>query len=278
MKNLTAQFKLLFRNKQFLITLFIAMLISILAFCINCLISFGKDEASLIAAKYMFLGSDFQFSNMIFYMLSMLFPLLAVFPFADSFLQERKSGACVYALSKQSSNSYYFSKLSAVFISGFLVIAIPLILNIFLNFIAFPLDSANSATNNSVVSSHVYVTLIKTIVFKNLFCKSIYLYNWLYVFIEAITAGLMAVVVYQFSFFYDKSKILLSCSMFACYILGQVILPLFSLDEFDISKYIFAGKFYYGQTARGMIVSYALLLAGAILPIPFARRKLRDLI
>lgn len=252
----------------------IMIVFCVLMFLINCITNFNNDITTVKAAKYMFLGSDFSGTQFVIY--SVLFPILAALPFSDTYFEERANRTYEYCITRMSNNSYYFSKLFTVFCSGFLITSIPLLINMLLNFIAFPIDSSIDATNMSYVNSGMFGAVMETGLFQNLFAKNMYLYNLLYLFFASFFCGLIAVIVYQLSYFYKKSKILLICSFFIGYHFISLLLKAFDSSEFCLENYIFASQFYKGQTARGMVVTFVIMILVALLPIPFAKKRLNE--
>lgn len=161
------------------------ILFAVAAFVVNCFSEFGRSIVDVHAAKYMYLGSDL--AGSMYFAFSLLFPLIAALPFADSFYEERKRSTTDFCLSRISNNSYYFSKLIAVFISGFIIIAVPLLINTILNFVAFPLDSSIIYTNFSYAES-IYTNALNTILFQDLFSQHMYIYNLLFLFCALLRA------------------------------------------------------------------------------------------
>lgn len=275
MKAVSAQIKLLFKRKSFILTLTFMMLYSIMVFIINCIKSFNNNIIEVKAAKYLFLGSDFL--NLPFILYSLIFPIIAVLPFADSYFEERKNKTTEFCLMRLSGSTYYFSKMITVFFSGFIVNFVPLLTNMLLNFIAFPIDSSIDATNFSYVNSHLFTTVMETGLFKDLFAGNMYLYNLLYLILASVSSGLIAVIVYQFSFFYNKSRILLNCSFFIIYSFINILFGTVGLDEFCLENYIFASRFYRDQSVRGVIVTFSLLILTAVIPTLFIKNRLRNI-
>lgn len=247
---------------------------SVISFLFSCFKSYGLDIVCVKAAKYMYIGSNCSTADMFFQILSMILPVVAVVPFADTFFEERHNKTVEFCISKSSNNTYYFSKLFSVFISGFIVIATPLLINMALNFIAFPIDSSITSGNTSIENSHIFDSAIQTIMFENLFAQNMYLYNLLYCLISSFTGGLIAVAVFQLSFFYENNRILLLCSFFLIYNFYSIVFQRFGLNEFCLDNYIFAGRFFCGQSTSGLFFCFALLFSAVILPIPLAKRKL----
>ncbi|MBQ4349047.1 MAG: hypothetical protein IJC79_05460 [Clostridia bacterium] len=276
MRYFKIQLSLLFRRTSFIATFTLMCVYAIAAFFLNCINNFGKDVFAVPAAKYLFLGSNI--SNVMFYFIPLIFAVVAAIPFADTFFEERSRRTTEFCLVRCTDNQYYFSKLFAVFFSGFIVMFIPLIINYFLNFIAFPIESTVDYTNLPTSESGIYTTGIDTLVlFKEFFAKNMYIYNILHLFLISLTSGFISVVVFQFSFFYKKSRVMLICSFFIIYHIYTIILTAFGAREFCINNYIFASMVFEGQTIRGLFVVFIVLVLAAFLPIPFAKRKLRKI-
>ena len=214
MKFLKAQLLLVFKRKSFIITLTIMCVFSMLAFLVNCYTTYGKCIVSVPAAKYLFVGSIHY--NMFFpRVLYWLFPLVVALPFADTYFEERGTKTVEYCLLRCNNSQYYFSKLAAVFFSGTIVIMLPLLISFLLNLIAFPFESSVDFTNFSESDTWVFSTLIDRVVtFKNLLVDNMYLYLLAHIAVFSLAGGLIAVVVFQLSFFYKNSRIILNCFFF----------------------------------------------------------------
>lgn len=274
MKYINIQLQLMFKRKIFIVTFVVMVLFSIIVFTANCLEFFNDDITNVRAAKYLFAGS-----NLSFYfveVLQLLFPFIAALPFSDSFFEEKKNRTIEFCFSRTSNNIYYFSKLVACFIGGVVIMFFPLLINMLLNFIAFPLDSSVDSTNFSYVHSYLFDNVMETGLFQTLFAENMYLYNFLYLVFLSVSSGLVAIIVYQISFLYQTKRIVLLGSFFAIYNFLILFFRLIGLDALCLDNYVFAAKFYSGQTLWGMVATFTLLVLAAFLPIPFAKRKLED--
>lgn len=88
---------------------------------------------SLFALAMPYNGANY--AGMLF---SFVWPVLAAMPFGWSYYWERKSGLSNQLISRCGANCYYFSKYIAVFISGGLAVALPLLLNLLMNALICP--------------------------------------------------------------------------------------------------------------------------------------------
>lgn len=277
MKSLKVQLILVFKRKSFIISLAVMCLFSMVAFLVNCYTNYGECIISVPAAKYLFIGS--MHYNMFFpRILYWLFPLMVVLPFADTYFEERDAKSAEYYLIRCNNNQYYFSKFGAVFFSGIFVILIPLLINFLLNLLAFPFESSVDFTNFSKADTWVFSTLIDRVVtFKGLLVNNMYLYILAHIFLFSLAGGLIAVIVFQLSFFYKNSRIILNCFFFIIYHIYILVFDSFRLGEFCFDNYLFAFSSSSSQTIKGLFVTWGLLIVSAILPIPIAKRKLRDI-
>lgn len=272
---LKSQFYLLFKRKEFKLSLLVMTLISVGYFIFKCIYYFGYDITSVLSAKYLYIGS--RYSGAISYFIELLIPFIVAIPFSDSLFEERKRKTIQFCLSRTTITKYYFSKLLVVFVGGILIVLIPFLINIILNAITFPADSSFTAHNLSIHNSYTFETLIKTILFKDLFADNMNLYNLLYLIIFSTTSGLFSVITYQISLFYKKSRIFLLVFFYGVYIFSMAAASALGYNSYHISTYLFASDFYNNQTYSGMIFSFTVLFLSALLPIPFSKRKLVDL-
>ena len=87
-----------------------------------------------MAHSFLELGSS------IFYF---IWPLLAAIPYGCSYYQDRKSGLFNQMVSRCSVKQYYFSKFMAAFVSGGIVVSIPVLLNLLVNALFLPAIKPN---------------------------------------------------------------------------------------------------------------------------------------
>ncbi len=272
MKYLKVQMQLMLKRSSFIITFSAMILFVNTYFVINCINFYNDDISMVLSAKYLFLGSDL--AGIITEFIKIFFPLIAVLPFSDSYYEERENRTIEFCFSRLTNNQYYFSKLITCFISGFIIISIPLLLNVFLNFIAFPMDSTKDATNFSYIHSHLFNNVMETGMFQKLFAENMYLYNLVYLLLLSIASGLISVITYQISFFMKIKRITLLFVVFAVYNLLTLFFSVVGLQELCLNNYVFAAMFYSGQSVEGMIITFSLLILAAIVPMFFAKRKL----
>ncbi|HBT65682.1 MAG TPA: hypothetical protein DEB10_13580, partial [Ruminococcaceae bacterium] len=85
---------------------------------------------SVITLFNKWIGQDYiAMATSLFYT---LLPILAVLPYAWSYFSERKSGYVKLIVTRTHRNTYFLSKYAATFVSGALVITVPMALNFML--------------------------------------------------------------------------------------------------------------------------------------------------
>lgn len=99
---------------------------------------YGFDSTSLLI---LWLGVDNRTTlGTLFYL---AFPVLAAMPFGASYFTERKNGYALQIITKSGQKSYLSAKWTAAFLSGMLVIGIPMIFNLMLNALICPLGEVH---------------------------------------------------------------------------------------------------------------------------------------
>lgn len=274
MKTLKAQFNILFKRKSFYISLFTSLVYAIVSFAIKCVQSYGREISYVFSASEMYLGSKFSQSPA--YVFLSIIPVLAILPFSDTYFEERQLGISQYCLTRSGEKKYYFSKLTVVFFSGFIVIFSALMINYLLCLTAFPFESTYKITGHDYFNSPLYTDMVNDLLFSSLFASNMYLYNFVYMLITSTASGLMAVIVYQISFFYKKNRAVLLCGFYIIYNAADMLVSSFGLRHFTPENNLLAGDVLFGQTYAGFAVFCGALILGALLPIPFALKKLRN--
>lgn len=278
MKQLKAQFKLMFKSKTFVLALLAMMIFVFVNFIVN-FYQYYNEYVMNVPTANMLAFSNGLYGNDLFYMVyTFTLPLFAVLPFADTFFVESKKNTVDFCLTKTGNKNYYFSKLIVVFFSGLLVIAIPLLCDMLISLVAFPLNSTTALPGNSSLHTNGLYSELDKYLFANLIVNHPYLYYLLYILIQGVAAGLMAVITFQFSFFYRQSRILLLCSVFSVYCFSSIILATFKI-HIGLNKYIF--PFDVPITGQSKVIAVCLaiaLISASIIPIPFALKKLNNVV
>ncbi|MFR5875925.1 MAG: hypothetical protein ACLUFN_05495 [Eubacterium sp.] len=277
--SLKFQLNLLFKSKMFNICLIVYTVLALIPTVYCAAEYFGSDALEVPPAYSIFAGgTDLGMITSVYYF---LLPLLVSLPFADSCYTDRKNNTIYPVLTKAGINNYYYSKMITVFISGVLVILIPLLIQFFINFAVFPFHSTKEGVYGfGENQTNYYWNLYEDnnfIMFKDLFYSGRHsLYVFMFLLIQALTGGLLAVITYQLSFFFNSVRIvMLSITFIANYLVDLIPVPYY---DFSLSSYIIPFNYFASirvWTLLVLVLCYALAI---ILPIPYAKRRLGELI
>lgn len=283
MKNsLNFQLKTMLNSKGFNISILI-MCIYAVAVPIFYAVQFTNHDINEVPAAYsFFIGSSLcEIPNRIFYTLT---PLMVAFPFADSYFTDSQNKTIYSVLSRCSKNNYYYGKLICVYISGFLVVFIPLIMNYLINFAIFPVDSTVEFYKGfGQIQNQLYLQRYLdnggSIFFKHLFFTNQYLYEIVYLFIASFFAGLFSVIIFQFSFFYKGNRIMLNSLFFIVFNVVDLALGVLRVPwGITLDYYISSGQSYGYQNYIVFFILLTVCIIAAFAPIPLAKRKLNEII
>ncbi|MDD5796502.1 MAG: hypothetical protein PUD24_06175 [Oscillospiraceae bacterium] len=156
-----------------------------------------------------------------------LMPIGAALPFAWSFCSERKSGYIKNIVIRDNKKNYYTAKTMAIFVSGMLVVLIPLLINIFIVSSKMPLYKPFAGYN-----------FYNCVYFGDLFADFYYSYPGLYVSfyiaLNTIYGGLFALLGAAFSFYISN--------IFSAVLFPFVTMLILAYIEHALQGYLFAGN------------------------------------
>ena len=272
------QLKQALRRKEFTIALAVVMLLCLLSFLYYCKEFQGAERNSVFPAYDAFAGNYSVLG--LAGNLKIFFPILAVLPFADSFLVDRKLGEQTLTLTRATPSRYYWAKGAAVFLSAFLVFFIPLLTNYLLNFLAFPIESYSHFGYDS--SSGWYYDTMGRILFAPVFWNHPYLYNLLFVFYISAMCGLVALFTYALSFLIRNRLVTLFLLFFlnlSSFYLESTIYNLAKItSDYGISAYIFAFADRLGKNYVFYFAFLGVLVIGSVALICWKSARRRDVL
>lgn len=148
---------------------------------------------------------------------SVFFPFLVTFPVAFPSFDEEHAGSCAYSISRGSRTRRDICRALAAFLSGFLIMCIPLLLNLAWNAATFEM-TANS--HEGMVNSRGYFGKAGYA-----FEEFYHLHPWLYeIFIilhVGIFAGICGIFAYSIANYIRKYKILTALPVFLVFFVSQ---------------------------------------------------------
>lgn len=176
----------------------------------------GTDVQAMInPMRLLFLSSESMDPGTLSFYFLQLFPLLVILPVGFSYADDKNSREEIYLVSRVGKKKYFWGKTIAVFIVNFCVFALPLMLEIILNCVAFPLD-ANGNFANSATYDLSYIMSTENYMFFDFFKISPILYAFISCMMFGIVAGILGIFTLAVSMFFFRFKIGL---LFPVYIL-----------------------------------------------------------
>lgn len=196
---LRMELKKAFQNKMFLAALLLGCLITFISF-IQVIGRYQTEQQWLKeiaeASSYMqnpmsavytlfnhWVGGENQSLGTSIYFL--IFPLLAAIPYGWSCCEEKKSGYMRTVIVQGGKSRYFFSRYFAIFLSGGVVMIVPLLLNLALTALVFP------AVKPDVIYD-VYYGVFGGSLMSELYYSKPFLYVIFYLCIDFVFAGLIA--------------------------------------------------------------------------------------
>ncbi len=206
------QLNLVFKKRSFLFAFSAALLFSVLSFVLACFNYYGHEINEIPSAEKLFLwGSD---SDAVFLMLYYIMPVLCVLPFADSFITENERNMLPVFLPRVGVKKYLSGKLLAVAVSAFLVVCVPLLLNLVLCMITFPVEINNFSQISADQAWYFSPFRMEKLLFPAATISHPYLLCLISVILTGIFCALMAVLSCEFSFFFCRSRVLILALFF----------------------------------------------------------------
>lgn len=270
-KEINFQLKIAFASPGLLRITLLGALYGVGCFLITCFLAYNDDIIHIPAAyNQFFANGGNNFMPIIF---KMILPFIACSAFTDSYLSDCSNNYIPICITRINAKKYYFSKMFAVFTAGAFVVFLPQILNYLLCLVAYPLNSTVENTLD-LWQAETYTNILPNLLFKRLYVLSPYLYFLLYIFISSFAAGIISVIAYQLSYFI-KNKIFVLSFMFIVINLWSVFCEAYDMP-FDILKCIIGNDI----TPRYFFFFLIMFIyiAAAILPTPFAIRKVKETI
>lgn len=160
------QFRLMARRKSAMITFYVVLAFVLVNYLTNVVTYQGSEILEMVHPMQLLLLSDESGAYSLLFI--QLYPLLVVLPAGFSFALDRDVDETVFYLTRVGSKDYYRGKLIAAFSITFLVLTLPLLLEIVLNCLSFPLDATGNLDNWSVYDEN-YIADVQTYLWSGLF-------------------------------------------------------------------------------------------------------------
>lgn len=182
-------------------------------------------------------------------MIMQMLPLLVVIACGFTYIRDRNAGIEVFEISRGGARNYFVSKIVAVFLVTMAVFSIPLLVEIILNCLSFPLEATGDTSNFTNYDDYL-IWLTREHFFFEVYQISPYLYAFFCSLVFGVWAGLAAAFVVAISFLpFVKARLVLFLPLYMI-ITGLVFLGnylkiekqtyygfyLFMYEGFDLSR------------------------------------------
>ena len=196
--------KSLLSSKNYRLSFIVLILIMLLAHFVNVLSFYGDYDNFVPNGFYHFIGFSVFNSQIKYSLYYIVLPLVVSFGAGTGYIFDTESGLRQILLTKSRRKTYYLILIITTFLSGFILVFLPFLVNLVLSLIAFPLDSTTFYANNISMNQILW---IDNLVFKTLHINNPLIYSLLYCLIPAVVGGLLSCITLCFSFFYQKNVI-----------------------------------------------------------------------
>ncbi len=247
MKELRTQINLMFHKRGFQVSFTVMLLFVVYSFINNYHrfttdSIFNYDLEGMQAVHRSFLNESNQqhFQTFVFF-----FPFVAVLPFSFSLFVDRSTRINEIVISRCGKKKYYFSKLTAAFVGGFVIILIPLMISSALTHIFFSNSVINIFDPNySTLTAGDKPFLTMRDLMLEILVFSPILGELFAAFLLSVYAGTCAVLALALSFFIKRFAVLIFVPVFLLtklFELGQSMIKVdygYTYYNIDPMKYV----------------------------------------
>lgn len=264
-KYMKIELKKAFNNKIMMIVIAIAILITMLNVISNMTIfqQYKTELNSMKEAETIISNPTFQAftlygvwiggeNNTIGYSLFyFLLSIFAVMPYGWSLVDEMQSGYVKNIFVRTKKSDYYISKYLATFLTGGVVVTVPLVINFMINAMFFP------ALLPEII--YPYYGMIQGTMWSKLFYEHPFVFEVLYMILDFVFSGLIATMCIGFAFWIKKRVLVI-------FLPFLLILALDYISSIHIVKYeISFMKFLHSLQAANSVNGGYVLCVGIII-------------
>lgn len=228
--------KLMLLRKEFFLTLLISLLFFMVPALVTIINLYNTDLATL-APAWCYFGVINPFPNnlfahsvQIYFML--FFPFLVSTAYSYCIFDNKQTGLNKSILARVDKNKYYISSAIVVFLGGFLIVFIPLVLSQLLMIVAIPLNSLKVSPGYPLDPD---LTFSYVSFFERLCYQYPYLYFFTYNFITGIFGGLQGLLSFSVSLHFKINRFLTIMLPGIVYIAASYLLNMISLHHLSLN-------------------------------------------
>lgn len=189
-------------------------------------VPYDPEVQAYILANSWIGGEQYSLGYAVFFL---IFPILTVVPYGWSYAQEERSGYIRLIAVKGKKRKYYWAKAAAVFLSGGLTMGIPLCMNGVLTSMCFP--------NLVPDSLSLYIAMSPKSMWSEVFFESPGGYILLYLMLDFLFGGLIAMSAYGLTFLVRSKLMALFVPFVMCLVFRQISMAY--VQEYEICPLYF---------------------------------------
>ena len=205
------ELKKVWMNRLTWAAVLVGTVLAVLAFVIA--VFFDQHNAIGVLPEHLTLLYESGIGQM---MLFLLLPILASFPAACSWYEEKNNNAICLTLARTGRSTYYTGKAAAVALSGFLMGIYPLLLNYLLCLAAVPrgkLLSVSPSMTSSVYENYFQDKIpysLSEMLFPSLYMNAPVLNMLLHILLIGLFCGMMALLTYTVSLYFHPNAVVVA--------------------------------------------------------------------
>ena len=249
----------------------ISLLFSLATYLVDALPLFGSGVTGHLAAWNYFgpmdkagYGISKQMWQVMYYN---FFPLISILAYADFYHDDRQTGMLKSVLSRCSRFSYYTAGLLTVFLGGFLVFFIPLLINQILWLFTVPAFSMIDPLSDNA---------IPFMMFPDLYSLHPYINNIVYMCLPGIMGGLIAQLSSTISLFFSKRKFLFLAIPYIAYVFICFVSGLIDIGLIDLQAYMQPVSPVSNNPFWFLLLLFFLLITGTTVTAFSKIKRIRD--
>lgn len=271
-----SQFRFALRQRITLIVFGILLVLIGLNYIENVLVFQGMDVTNMYHPMKMLTLSynKIYYSADITLLLVQLYPLLVACPAGLIFAKEKQMGMNTLMEARVGGFNYKFSKLLAVFCSTALIFSIPFLIEIALNYIAFPHDATGDFSNLNVYDAE-YIQWVKDYAYSELYTASPVIYAIGSTIIFGILSGILGMAACAFSMIVPvRYRVIYLLPTFILLNSTRYFWPTFFTFDSEITWYSYFLLFNEQQkNMTGFLIIQFLLVCFALISTYISSRK-----
>lgn len=206
-KTIFFQIKLMLRQRGAIFAFYIILLFVMLNYLNNIMAYQGLDVVQMYHPVKLLLLSDANVDSPYGFYFLQLYPLLVIFPSGFSFFKDRECNEVVFWCTRLGKRNYFPGKLAASFIVSGIVFAVPMLLELILNYLSYPAKALGDPYFTLYDSS--YKQAVDGYFLSGIYREAPYFYAFICIIYIAVISGIFSMFTVAVSTFRIRYKVFL---------------------------------------------------------------------